>query len=236
MKRGITRILGVCLGAVTAVIGRGHAATQTLDGVISEFDGTYTSRNGYAVFIGNSGNASFVSTYGCGSNQTFNDRAGCNGYSYCNGTGVYCSNSGYFTAKGCTWIAESQSFPTGTGCYYKTTYWVEFSSGSYTFQGCDAGYYVTTASACVPGRTGISAYSEISNCCGRCPMFYYDASGGSTVPNTGQVVTSNCESGWCWDSTTGSGIASCRAYPNPSGQTFTDNSGTFIYPNGCPYQ
>lgn len=235
MKRSIIRFLGVCFGGMMAFLGHVYAATQTINGVISEFEGTSTSRNGYAVFFGNAGNESFVSTYGCGSNQTFNDRAGCNGYSYCNGTGVYCTNSAYFTAKGCSWLSDSQSIPTGTGCYYKNTYWSEYTSGSYTFRGCDAGYYVTTASACAPGRTGIGSYSEISNCCGPCPMYYYNAAGGSTVTNTGQV-TSNCASGWCWDSTTGSGITSCRAYPNPSGQTFTDNSGTFVYPDGCPYK
>lgn len=229
MKRGIVRILGVCLGTVTGFMGRGYAFIQTIDGVISEFEGSTISRTGYAVYRGSSGNDSFLNTYGCGSNQTSNAQAGCNGSSACNGTGVYCTNSAYFTAKGCTFGSSS-----GTGCYYQNANWLEVVSGSYAFRGCDTGYYVTTDSACVPGRTGISSYSEISNCCGPCPI-YYAVSGGSTVPNTGQV-TSNCESGWCWDSTTGSGITSCRAYPNPSGQTFTDNSGTFVYPDGCPYK
>ncbi|MCM1294930.1 MAG: hypothetical protein NC311_05255 [Muribaculaceae bacterium] len=139
----------------------------------------------------------------------------------CDTTGIYCSNSGFFTNYG--YAGNMQ-----------TTSWAGMpTSGMYKFVGCETGWYITSTGA--PCTSGQSSYTNMSGCCKACPGYSFDSGIGTTWNNTGD---SNCASGWCWTTSgNGVGITSCYTYPNPSNQIFKDNFGEYIFAgSGCPYQ
>ncbi len=235
MKRTLIRTLGVCFGIIVSVFGRTRA--DVYKGNIYRFDGNTIPRSGFMATITDN-QQSFVSRYcpNVGVNDVlWNSISECSGFSYCNSTGVYCSNQSFFASKGCSFLSDNQMGGTGTGCYYRNATWSEQSGGGYTFIGCDTGFYFTsTGGSCAPNTSGIASLSVLANCCKPCPIYNHTATGGITVPNTGQV-SGNCESGWCWTAQGGVGITSCRATPDGN-QVFSDSAGTYTYPTGCAYQ
>ena len=177
----------------------------------------------------------YINKYNCNYTDRYNVISECNGNSYCNGTGVYCTSSYFFT--GCT-FDSSGSMSSSTGCTYRTAAWAGATAYTYAFAGCDSGYYRspsgTGISACQFGASGYTSYTVFANCCERCPSYSGTPNGGST--NTGNNYwSSNCASGWCWVANTGIGISNCKIYPDPSGKSYSDTAGTYTLPNGCPY-
>ncbi len=241
MNRTIIRILGCCIAVFGLIAHRAYAASEgVIKGARFSSMGTQNVRSGYCSYSTNYTQTKLISKYNCGVGQTNNNRynaiSDCNGFSYCNETGVCCSNLNFFTSNGCT--ADN---PSGSGsCIYTSATWGEFAGGPYNFLGCASGYYKNTNNFPCDGGTGtgITDYSVFGTCCGPCSGYRSNYGGtisGSTFDWDPATLLSNCESGWCWDSATGIGIATCRAYPDPRNKTFTDDTGTFTVSDGCPY-
>lgn len=231
MNRTIIRILGCCIAVFGFVINRASGSAEgTAFGVLYSFVGTSVSRGGYCSYS----SSGLISKYNCGMGQTnnggFNNISDCNGYSYCNETGVCCTNVNFFKNNGCT----SGSSASGTGCSYVSGGWSENGSGEYQFVSCVSGYYKNHNRWPCDGGTGLTDVAELRYCCSRCSGYgaMYDGTSGFTYEWTDGE---NCESGWCWAAGTGVGITECRAYPDPKNQVFSDSYGTFTWADGCPY-
>lgn len=146
----------------------------------------------------------------------------CSGSYYCNTTGVYCTNTGFFLNEGVS---------------YTGSVWLVASGGyKYAFAGCDTAYYQTsTGGYCVVGKE-TSNKDLFSGCCAICPMYVWSDNTGSTYINPGNVA---CVSGWCVESTGVGGITTCRAYLETA-KSFTDTAGTYTFATGfaggCPYE
>lgn len=235
MKRVWIHTLGYILTVVGAFWNRtSTAADGVYNGALYTEWGKPTTISGYASY-NNSWADNYINKYGCNYTDRYNVISECNGNSYCNGTGVYCTSSYFFT--GCT-FDSSGSMSSSTGCTYRTAAWAGATAYTYAFAGCDSGYYRspsgTGISACQFGASGYTSYTVFANCCDRCPSYSGTPNGGST--NTGNNYwSSNCSGGWCWVASTGIGISNCKIYPDPSGKSYSDTAGTYTLPNGCPY-
>ena len=228
------------LGYILTVVGAfwnqtSDAAYDVYNGALYTRHGSTSTISGYASY-NNSWADNYINKYGCNYTDRYNVISECGGNSYCNGTGVYCTSSGFFS--GCVFDSSGSMFPTGTGCIYRPAYWAGASTYAYTFVGCDSGWYRspsgTGISACSPGVSGYTSYTVFANCCARCSSYVGTPETGIT--NTGNDYwSSNCSSGWCWRSDTGIGISTCKIYPDPSGKSYSDTVGTYTLPNGCPY-
>lgn len=208
------------------------AADGVYNGALYTEWGKPTTINGYASY-NNSWADNYINKYGCNYTDRYNVISECNGNSYCNGTGVYCTSSYFFT--GCT-FDSSGSMSSSTGCTYRTAAWAGATAYTYAFAGCDSGYYRSPSGtgACQFGVSGYTSYTVFANCCERCPSYSGTPNGGST--NTGNNYwSSNCSGGWCWVANTGIGISNCKIYPDPSGKSYSDTAGTYTLPTGCPY-
>lgn len=211
------------------------AADGVYNGALYTRHGSSSTINGYASY-NNSWAQNYINKYNCNTSDLYNVISECGGNSYCNGTGVYCTNSGFFS--GCVFDSSGSMIPTGTGCIYRPASWAGASTYAYTFVGCDSGWYRspsgTGISACYPGASGYSSYTNFSRCCARCPSYSGTPESGTT--NTGNNYwSSNCSGGWCWRAATGIGISNCKIYPDPISKNYSDPAGTYTLPNGCPY-
>lgn len=144
----------------------------------------------------------------------------CNGHAKCNGTGMYCQNSGFFTRYG---VATTGATWDG-----------EYTAQSYSFVGCDTGWYrANTGNAC-NGTTTTSYTGNFSGCCAPCPgMREFNAKTAGSVTYV-HGTDSNSISGYWWVAPTGVGITSCVAYPPKT--IYADDAGTYSLESGCPYK
>lgn len=241
MKRFWIRSLGVIL----AIFGINSANADGYNGAEYTAEGNGTRYDGYFSI-----SASMLSRYGhyCPSGtDTYDTITECtrlgSGHSRCNNTGIYCTNSGFFT-NGPNYCSYSSTVSTGTGggtgnCIYTSTYWS--AGGTYKFVGCLPGYFYsasgTGVAACKIGTSGISdPITSLARCCERCPNYSGTPDNGTSP--TGTISwSSNCASGWCWEraSDTVHNFSACKIYPDPSGTTYSGGNGTYTLPSGCPY-
>ena len=144
----------------------------------------------------------------------------CNGNAKCDGTGMYCQNTGFFSRYGVAYTGTSWGGPA--------------SGHSYRFVGCETGWYLASTTNICKGTTTTNATGNFSGCCAPCPgMREFDAKTASSVTYV-HGTDSNSISGYWWAAPTGSGITSCVAYPPQT--TYKDDAGTYSLESGCPYK
>lgn len=150
---------------------------------------------------------------------------------WCNSTGIFCVDSGFFGAgAGCQFITQGAPSPafctfySGYGCPEKDLYWV--------FQRCNNGYYEsdttlgTLEPAVLPPVSGSGGFGSINFYCSACPNFMVDSNGNGSVP-PGPAPNHSVTS------ITGvSGPTACVGHMNGNK---SGTKGTFSIPVGCPY-
>lgn len=142
----------------------------------------------------------------------------CNGYGKCNSTGLYCQYSGIFIRYGVSYTGE--------------TWGGQPTNHSYTFVGCDTGWYRTnTGAPCDGVSTG--SYAAIGSCCTACPGMKNFNSKTATAETYVHGLDTNGTGGYRWIST-GVGVASCTAFPPQN--SYQDDSGYYDLSSGCPYK
>lgn len=239
MNRIFIRMFGYILGVMGWLSTVQSAVSETIGGTVYVDKTNYITVTGFASYTNYTliekycpsghpatGGQSCTQTGGTGEPPVCVDLPDfpteCGGDYFCNTTGLYCSNTGFFVNHGVS---------------YTGAYWNFAPDGyKYQFSGCDTAYYQSSTGGYCNDTTTVSNVNSLSGCCTICPMYSWSNNSGITFPNTGNL---ECLSGWCV-AASGAGITACRAYQQTI-TSFTDSAGTYIfestgYWNGCPYE